>query len=183
MKRRISYLKQPDGFADITIPPAMLSEFRTMVQRATSTWQDMSPDMRDFADRVLGRDHVMGSNMKEGFQEYAGVSVKSIETTFENMSSVFPPIPNLATRSCCGTMLREPHLASCAELAKLHYINNTTIKPCVVVDPAYLPYTVIVNNNIPEDEVHAVQDGKLVAKIVNLCNGHPETCNCPKHCK
>lgn len=140
MKRRISYLKQPDGFADITVPPAMLSEFALMVQRATSTWQDMSPDMRDFADRVLGRDHVMGSNMKEGFQS----ETKRVLTIKDPLGINAPDISELesarkrlATRSCCGTMLREPHLASCAELSK----------------------------------------------VKRICNNHPETCNCPVHCK
>jgi hypothetical protein len=112
MKRRIGYLAQPDGFADITVPPAMLAEFKVLVQRATSTWQDMSPDMRDFADRVLGREHVVGSNMKEGFQGEP------------------PKEWKLATRSCCGTLLREPHLASCVELSKINKCKCRAV-PCV----------------------------------------------------
>lgn len=118
MKRRISYLKQPDGFADITVPPAMVAEFRTLVQRATSTWQDMSPDMRDFADRVLGREHVVGSNMKEGFQEIETKSMAVFWDTRSILQVVADATKPIATRSCCGTLLREPHLASCPELSK-----------------------------------------------------------------
>lgn len=108
MNKRIGYVYDPqDGCADITVPPAMVAEFKVMVSRATSTWQDMSPDMRDFADRVLGRQEVVGSNMKEGYQ------------TLIDYRYVLHPNPILATRSCCGTVLREPHLASCAELSKI----------------------------------------------------------------
>lgn len=83
MKRRIGYIKNTDGFVDIVIPPASAAEFRVLVQRAANTWQDMSPDMRDFVDRVLERDHVMGSNMKEGAQEIETKSVPADALTKE----------------------------------------------------------------------------------------------------
>jgi hypothetical protein len=132
MKKRIGYLEQPDKFADITVPPAMLAEFKVMVQRATSTWQDMSPDMRDFADRVLGRAAVMGSNMKEGFQEATTWDIPPVSPVVLDAIALAKAelkkdidyaeelrTKAIATRSCCGTMLREPHLASCPELSKI----------------------------------------------------------------
>lgn len=146
MKKRIGYLEQPDKFADITVPPAMLAEFKVMVSRAMSTWQDVSPDMRDFADRVLGREHVVGSNMKEGFQK---------DITPEEARTI---VKQLATRSCCGTMLREPHLASCAELAKLYKHVNMTIRPPLI----------IIDDTIPPNEIHAVLDERVIGKVINI---------------
>lgn len=63
--KHISYTAAA-GWMDISVPPDMEVEFKKMVQRATSTWQDMSPEMRDFADRVLGVESIMGQNMKSG---------------------------------------------------------------------------------------------------------------------
>ncbi len=143
MKKRIGYLEQPDKFADITVPPAMLAEFKVMVQRATSTWQDMSPDMRDFADRVLGRAGVMGSNMKEGFETELTAKKKQLaeDISYAEELRIGAYSKQLVTRSCCGTVLREPHLASCKEL------------------------------------------DKLPTRTYPICDGHPETCNCPVHCR
>lgn len=63
MSKRISTTTS-NGWIDVSVPPAMADEFKTMVTRAIQTWQDMSPQMRDFADRVLGREDSMGQNMK-----------------------------------------------------------------------------------------------------------------------
>ncbi len=117
--KRISYVYDPaDGCADITVPHLMIAEFAQMVQRATSTWQDMSPDMRDFADRVLGRDKVMGSNMKEGYETSCTRPAPWDEDRIKTAADI-PPNWNkqLVTRSCCGTLLREPHHAQCPHIS------------------------------------------------------------------
>jgi hypothetical protein len=119
MKKRIGYVYDPtDGCVDITVPHLMVAEFAQLVSRAMSTWQDVSPDMRDFADRVLGREGVVGSNMKEGYQK---------DITPEEARTI---VKQLATRSCCGTLLREQHLASCTELAKIFKCPECRTVPC-----------------------------------------------------
>lgn len=136
---------QDQGWIDITIPPEMTEEFKVLVRRATNTWQDMSPEMRDFADRVLGVDKIMGQNMKEGHssnvRNFELYDIKFIEDKNlgpEEFKVQYLNKP-IATRSCCGTLLREPHHTQCTQLSK-------------------------------------------ILKTV-LCDGHPETCNCPKHCR
>ena len=64
-----------EGWIDVSIPPEMSEEFKVLVTRATNTWQDMSPEMRDFADRVLGKDKIVGQNMKAGHSD----NIRSID--------------------------------------------------------------------------------------------------------
>ena len=136
--KRISYITDSfDNCVDITVPRLMVPEFMQMVQRATSTWQDMSPDMRDFADRVLGREDVMGTNMKEGAEQSWNIPHVSPVVA----AAVELATKQLATRSCCHTLLCEPHLSVCPHISGV-------------------PHT-------PR----------------SVCNNHPETCNCPVHCK
>lgn len=49
---------------DISVPPVLKREFKTMVQRSMNTWQDASPEIRKFADKILGREEVMQSSYK-----------------------------------------------------------------------------------------------------------------------
>lgn len=111
------------GWMDISVPPDMSAEFKKLVQRATSTWQDMSPEMRDFADKVLGVESIMGQNMKEGHSsnavgiKWAGVTIKEDKTLRPDEMKVVEAYQKYATRSCCGTLLREPHMTECPERA------------------------------------------------------------------
>lgn len=100
----ISYSTDAEGHIDITVPPEMAREFRLMVRRACATWQDMSPDMRHFYDRLLGFDKLANGNMKEG-HETEGEQVTKASTT--------------RTRDCCHTMLTEPHHCNCPEKDKV----------------------------------------------------------------
>lgn len=75
-QKRISV--QETNWLDISIPPSMVAEFKQMAVRAISTWQDCSPEMRDFYDRLLGKEHIMGYNMKESLRPKA-VTVVSEE--------------------------------------------------------------------------------------------------------
>lgn len=123
--KHISY-QAAAGWMDISVPPDMSEEFRMLVRRATSTWQDMSPEMRDFADRVLGVESIMGQNMKEG------------------------------------------HSSNLAMLRGIHW-------ECFW-------------NTGCSNSTRCKQEGACCAKAMfketnKLCNGHPETCNCPKHCR
>lgn len=52
------------GVLVIAIPPAMNAEFREAIARAMLTWQDVSPEFRDFHDRLRGVEGIMGENMK-----------------------------------------------------------------------------------------------------------------------
>lgn len=100
MSKFITVITDPnEGWLDITVPPVMVEEFKQLVSRATSTWQDMSPDMRHFADRILQRDHVVGTNMKEGAE---GMTYRTSRI-----------------RDCCHTMLTEPHHSQCKEKDKV----------------------------------------------------------------
>lgn len=47
------------GYVDITVPPAMVEEFKQLVRRSINTWQNMSPNMRRFADKLLGEGEIM----------------------------------------------------------------------------------------------------------------------------
>ncbi len=96
---RISYYRDHGGM-DITVPPELEEEFRTLVRRAMATWQDVSYEMRDFSDRVQGIDTVVGNNMKHNH--------------------------HTQVRSCCGTLLIEPHHTQCIELSKLHHTTTHT---------------------------------------------------------
>jgi hypothetical protein len=101
---RISCVEQADGSIDVVVPAGMAALFQELVSRATRSWQDQHPEIRDFADRLLKRDHIVGSNMKEGLGEKVEVQV---------------PVPRdttLAKRSCCGTILCEPHHTQCSEV-------------------------------------------------------------------
>lgn len=53
-------------FTSIDVPDSLLPEFKIAIRRACHTWQDMSPEFRDFYDRLLEQEHIVGSNMKEG---------------------------------------------------------------------------------------------------------------------
>lgn len=87
---RISYTVQADGSADVTVPAALVDDFKVLIARGTSTWQNQDPQIRDFADRVLGRDKYVGKNMKQDF-----------------LSNI---------RTCCNTSVLEPHHTQCQEL-------------------------------------------------------------------
>ena len=65
--KRISV--QETNWLDISIPPSMVEEFKKMASRAMNTWQDCSPEMRDFYDRLMDKEHIMGDNMKRGLKE------------------------------------------------------------------------------------------------------------------
>lgn len=62
--RYIDVLYQDRNWTQIEIPPTMLEEFRLMARRAMNTWQDPSPEMRDFYDRLMGQDTLMASTKK-----------------------------------------------------------------------------------------------------------------------
>lgn len=145
---RIDMVRDPDGSIDSMVPPVMAAEFLILVRRACSTWQEVSPRMRDFADRLLGVQHIMGENMKPGL----GLETKGVVIVSETKSGVMSDAAgnryklseSLRLRDCCHTSFMEPHHTQCQELAKV----ATHVKP-----------------------------------IGTLCDGHPETCNCPKHCR
>lgn len=130
--KHISYTAAA-GWMDISVPPDMEAEFKKMVQRATSTWQDMSPEMRDFADRVLGVESIMGQNMKEGHSsntrsfKYLGVTIKEDNTLELNEIKIVEAYHKYATRSCCNTLLREPHHNQCKELDKIKSVLHTQV--------------------------------------------------------
>lgn len=59
VNKRIDCLHdKTDGYVDIVVPKSMVPEFQQMAQRAINTWQDPSPEMRDFIDRLLQRNVV-----------------------------------------------------------------------------------------------------------------------------
>ena len=51
-KKRIDCLHEQDGYIQITVPALAAEEFKHMAVRAINTWQDASPEMRDFIDRL-----------------------------------------------------------------------------------------------------------------------------------
>ena len=116
----ISYSVDDEGHLDITVPPSMSKEFKILVTRACSTWQDISPDMKHFADRVLGVDKIVGDNMKLGFEK------EYVRPQSPQPATVSVPL----LRSCCFTTLREPHLASCSELTTKVNCSKCHIYPC-----------------------------------------------------
>lgn len=116
---RISCVRQADGSTDIVVPAGMETLFQEMVSRATRSWQDQHPEIRDFADRLLKRDHIMGSNMKEGLS--AQDEYLPMGGPYAIHGVVLDSAGNdktLAKRSCCGTLLREPHHTQCPERLK-----------------------------------------------------------------
>lgn len=94
---RIGFTTQEDGSIDVVIPAAMVEEFKALVTRATNTWPDMHVEIRDFKDRLLGQEDIMGASMKTeiyGYPMYANymkqqatVIAASLETISE-MSEV-----------------------------------------------------------------------------------------------
>lgn len=139
---RISCVPQADGSIDIVIPAGAVEEFKLMVRKATNCWPDQSVEMRDFVDRLMSRDKFVGSCMKTEIYGHTkhGETVEVITTSAENhIADIHEAIrlenqTYLARRSCCDTLLREPHMSQCSQ-------------------------------------------------VTGICNGHPETCNCPKHCR
>lgn len=156
---RISCVEQADGSIDIVVPASMAALFQEMVARATRSWQDQHPEIRDFADRLLKRDHIMGSNMKEGLvtAEVEPIRHPSLgKSLLREPISATNPLPAgcyckpgmcgapkanwcrdvvkrdaeqaLAKRSCCGTLLREPHHTQCPERLK-DSGSNSLFKP------------------------------------------------------
>lgn len=128
---RIGCVGQPDGSIDIVVPSGIAAEFQQMVRRATHTWQDQSEEMRDFADRILNRAVAMGANMKPEIYGYPDTRKALILPQVEAPSPVMEVLvapsaqehttvspPHIAKRSCCGTLLREPHHSQCVELTK-----------------------------------------------------------------
>lgn len=103
---RIDINKDPDGSIDVMVPPAMAAEFITAIKRACSTWQDISPQFRDFADRLTGVAHIMGDNMK------SSIATEFVKPVANNMLAE-------RTRDCCHTMLKEPHHTQCPEKDKV----------------------------------------------------------------
>ncbi len=63
----------------LSIPPDMTAEFKVAMTRAMNTWQDPSPQMRDFYDRLMEREHVMGDNMKRALHSHAEVMLNSMK--------------------------------------------------------------------------------------------------------
>jgi hypothetical protein len=71
---RISCVTQKDGSIDIVVPASMAEDFKEMVKKGTNLSPNMHVEIRDFTDRILGRDYYVGSCMKEaiyGHQTYA----------------------------------------------------------------------------------------------------------------
>lgn len=146
--RKIDILKRPLNL-QIHVPNEMVAEFKLMAQRAINTWQDASPEMRDFIDRLLERDHLVlkpkptvtigASLLREPIKSAADLpvgcycapgkcgapyadwcrdAVKRDAMPVGQKVEVNVPVPKdttLATRSCCGTLLREPHHTECKE--------------------------------------------------------------------
>lgn len=109
---RISCTTQADGSIDITIPASMAEHFKLMVKKGTNLSPDMHVEIRDFTDRLFERDHIVGRNMKEELE---------VVTTGYSIHDGAKPVtvthpegePGLAKRSCCGTLLCEPHQTQC----------------------------------------------------------------------
>lgn len=57
---------QETTWLDISVPPEMKEEFKQMVRRSIGTWQDASPEMRRFVDRLLGQEDIMKSTYDTG---------------------------------------------------------------------------------------------------------------------
>lgn len=68
-KNRISCVEQKDGSIDIVVPAGMAEEFKLMVKKGTNLAPDMDPEIRDFADRLFKRDHLMNGNMLQGLNK------------------------------------------------------------------------------------------------------------------
>lgn len=110
---RISYTVQADGSADVTVPAALVDDFKVLIARGTSTWQNQDDQIRDFADRVLGRDKYVGKNMKNNYE-------KAINEAKYEM------------RTCCATRTNEPHMSQCPDKDKVLFRNNNSalLKGC-----------------------------------------------------
>lgn len=70
----ISCTQQEDGSVDITIPAAMVPEFCEMVKKGTNCSPNMHVEIRDFTDRLFGRESWIGTCMKTeiyGYPTYA----------------------------------------------------------------------------------------------------------------
>jgi hypothetical protein len=52
---KIECSHQQDGSIRVIVPATMVAEFKQMAFRAINTWQDATPQMRDFIDRLLQR--------------------------------------------------------------------------------------------------------------------------------
>ena len=54
MSAKISIFHQEDlEITTLLVPKAMLPEFKHAIKRALSTWQDASPEMRQFASELI----------------------------------------------------------------------------------------------------------------------------------
>lgn len=102
---RISVVHQKDGSLDIVVPASMVKDFETLVKKGTNTAPNMHVEIRDFADRVLKRDHIMNNNMK---WELPAEDKYEVEVIKQNCPSCSKPL-GVANPLCGWSQYHTPN--------------------------------------------------------------------------
>lgn len=149
---RISLIMGPDGYIDITVPPALRGEFIQMVARANDTWQDRSGAMAEFSERI-----------QHG---------RVLQRQGDRREPKHTPLPG--TGGCGGF---PESSGPCAVLPDGMIVSAVPLKldlPTINLDPAkpvenFVGMNVQVDPSIPEGEVHITDKfGGVEMKIVSV---------------
>lgn len=177
---RISCVPQPDGSIDMVIPAGIAAEFKQLVRRATHTWQDQSAEMRDFADRILGRADSVGACMKQEIFGYPVIGAK-----VEVQPKTLCADAALAKRSCCGTLLRDPHHNQCQEVTGKYISSVVPKRSCcdTYKNESHTSQCKYLKEHLNSQCVNRSELKASGIQAKCFCDGHPETCNCSYHCR